>query len=86
LKPHWTQFFESVLAPQIMLDGFLGFAPRADGFRVEPRLPGDWPKLTVDRIRLHDLRLRIRATRDALELSKQGHADEPLFVRLGDGD
>ena len=30
------EFFESAMVPQIMLNGFLGFAPRADGFKPQP--------------------------------------------------
>ena len=29
------EFFESLLVPQSMLRGFLGFAPTADGCRIE---------------------------------------------------
>ena len=48
------EFFESVLVPQVMLYGFLGFQPTADGFICEPRLPKDWPELTVTRVYLKD--------------------------------
>jgi hypothetical protein len=48
------EFFESVLMPQVMLYGFLGFQPTIDGCRVEPRLPKNWPRLTVTRVYLHD--------------------------------
>ncbi|MFN9604543.1 MAG: hypothetical protein ACK6A7_14025 [Planctomycetota bacterium] len=41
------EFLESVLVPQIMLYGFLGFEPTADGFRARPRLPSSWPSLTI---------------------------------------
>lgn len=47
------EFMESVLVPQIMLDGFLGFAPTADGWTLNPRLPSDWPSLTVRGIHIH---------------------------------
>ena len=30
------EFFESVLVPQVMLYGFLGFRPTADGFVIAP--------------------------------------------------
>jgi hypothetical protein len=79
------EFFESAMVPQIMLNGFLGFAPRADGFKLNPRLPKDWPELTVDRIRFHDGVLRIRATREAIEISRTGVSpvpSEPLFLHL----
>jgi uncharacterized lipoprotein YddW (UPF0748 family) len=79
------EFFESALVPQVMLNGFLGFAPCGDGFKLNPRLPKDWPELSVDRIRFQDLTLRIRATRGAIEIHKDGPAAEPIFLRLPEG-
>ncbi|RIK80583.1 MAG: hypothetical protein DCC67_09215 [Planctomycetota bacterium] len=58
------EFFESVLVPQVMLYGFLGFRPAADGFAINPRLPKDWPELTVSRIHLHEYVLDVTAKRD----------------------
>jgi hypothetical protein len=80
------EFFESVLVPQIVLNGFLGFSPTADGFKIDPRLPKDWPELTVDRIRLHDLVLRVKATSNTIEVTKEGHADESMYVHLPEGE
>lgn len=48
------EFFESILVPQVMLYGFLGFEPTVDGCNVRPRLPHGWPELTVTRVYLHD--------------------------------
>jgi hypothetical protein len=79
------EFFESALVPQVMLYGFLGFAPRADGFKIEPRLPADWPELTIDRIRFHDVIVRIRATRHMIEIHKEGLRREPMFIELPKG-
>jgi len=76
------EFFESVLVPQVMLDGFLGFAPTMDGCRIDPLLPVGWPVLTIDRIHLHDLVLRVTATREAIEVWKEGWTDELFFVHL----
>ena len=47
------EFFESIMVPQVMLYGFVGFRPTADGFAVDPKLPKAWPELTVTRIHLH---------------------------------
>jgi uncharacterized lipoprotein YddW (UPF0748 family) len=80
------EFFESAMVPQIMLNGFLGFAPRADGFKLDPRLPKDWPELRVDRIRFQNLVMRIRATNDTIEITKEGALTEPLFLQLPEGD
>jgi hypothetical protein len=79
------EFFESAMVPQIMLNGFLGFAPRADGFKLEPRLPSGWLELRVDRIRFQNLVLDIRATREAIEIRKEGVATEPTVVMLPAG-
>ena len=58
---------------QIILDGFLGFTPTADGFRINPVLPRDWPELTVSRIRLHDTILNIRTTTKLIEVNIQSN-------------
>ncbi len=76
------EFFESALVPQVMLYGFLGFAPRGDGFMLNPRLPSDWPELVLDKIRFQSLTLRICVTKDVIEIWKAGVRDEPLRVWL----
>ncbi|HET6455827.1 MAG TPA: glycosyl hydrolase family 65 protein, partial [Armatimonadota bacterium] len=80
-----AEFFESVLVPQIMIDGFLGFKPGVDGFTVNPRLPSDWPELMIDRIHWHDRVLTIRATKDSVEIREEGKKPvvmkPPAFVK-----
>lgn len=58
------EFLESVLVPQVMLQGFLGFQATAGGYQVHPRLPKDWPSLAITGIRLHDQLLDIVAHAD----------------------
>jgi hypothetical protein len=58
------EFFESVLVPQVMLDGFLGFQPTPDGYRLRPRLPAGWPSLTVAPIHFRNQRLSVTAFAD----------------------
>jgi len=48
------EFFESILVPQVMLYGFMGFNPTVDGCEIAPKLPKDWPSLTITRVHLHD--------------------------------
>lgn len=62
------EFFESALVPQVMLYGFLGVRPRMDGVAVTPRLPTDWPKLTVTQIALHDQTFSITATPKSIRI------------------
>ncbi len=73
-----AEFFESILAPQIMIDGFLGFRPRADGFELNPRLPKDWPELTITRIHLHRITLYVTASTSTITLATQGQSPWPL--------
>lgn len=40
---------------------FLGFQATAEGYEVDPRLPKDWPSLTISGIRFHDRVLTITA-------------------------
>jgi hypothetical protein len=81
------EFFESVLVPQVMLNGFLGFRVSGDGFSLDPKLPSAWPELTIDRIRFHDTTLRIRATAaGVVECQMQGGGDETVALRLPEAD
>lgn len=58
------EFLESVLVPQVMLQGFLGFRATATGYDIRPRLPRDWPSLTIAGIRFHDDLLTVTAHAD----------------------
>jgi len=82
------EFFESLLVPQVVLDGFLGFEPTAEGFRVNPQLPSAWPELAVTRIHLHRAVLTLRAMDRAIEVTfeEAPPADAPpLTVELPRG-
>jgi len=87
-----SEFFESVLVPQVMIDGFLGFTPMVDGFGLDPKLPSAWPELAMDRIHWHDLILRVKVTKDSIEVWRGGETlegeapSEPLFIRIPEGD
>lgn len=74
------EFFESVMVPQVMLYGFLGFEPRADGFALDPRLPTDWPELQIDRIGFHDLQLAVSARTGEIVIRGEGPQREQLSV------
>jgi len=79
------EFFESVLVPQVMFYGFLGFKPRADGFEINPRLPADWPKLGITRIAFQQLILDITATADTITVVGKGRRYDPMFVYVPAG-
>jgi hypothetical protein len=80
------EFVESVLVPGVMLDGFLGFQPLADGFRIDPKLPSDWPELKIDRIRYQDSVLTIRATTHSIEVTDEVASEKPCVIRLPKGE
>lgn len=76
------EFFESVLVPQVMLYGFLGFQPSADGFALRPSLPSGWKELRIDRIRWREVTLDITAARDFIRILKDGDTEEPVVLHL----
>lgn len=58
------EFRESVMLPQVMLYGFLGFRPTPTGYEINPRLPSGWPSLTLYGVHLGDRVVDITATAD----------------------
>lgn len=80
-----SEFFESILVPQVMINGFLGFRPRGDGFELDPRLPGAWPSLHVSRIRFHRLVLDVTATRNDITVAAEGECPWPVKLYLPEG-
>jgi hypothetical protein len=79
------EFFESLLVPQIMLRGFLGFAPTVDGCVIDPKLPKDFPSLTIDRIRVKGLVLAVTASADAIVVRKISGDSNGLFTIAAPG-
>ena len=80
------EFFESVLVPQVVIRGFLGFEPRSDGFDIHPRLPDDWPSLKVTRIYLHRLVLDVLAERNSVTITGTGSTKELLRIGVPSGE
>jgi len=79
------EFFESILVPQVMLYGFLGFRPTSDGFAISPRLPNAWPELTITRIHLHGCVININTQGNTVTINGSGPAGEMLVVDLAKG-
>ena len=80
------EFFESILVPQIMINGFLGFKPRADGFELNPRLPKDWPQLEVTRIHLHGVVMDVAASETEIKvIAREGQSEQPFFIYIPAG-
>jgi len=79
------EFFESVMVPQVMLYGFLGLRPTADGLALTPRLPRAWPELKITRVHLHDQVLNITARGQTVEFESSQGSFEPLVVELPKG-
>ncbi|MCC6483794.1 MAG: hypothetical protein IT209_03015 [Armatimonadetes bacterium] len=82
-----AEFFESVLVPQVLLRGFLGFKAGVDGFSVNPLLPSSWPELRVDRIAFRDLVLCVTARPDEIQIDREsGLMDDPCTIYLPKGN
>jgi hypothetical protein len=80
------EFFESILVPQVMLYGFLGFEPTPRGFKLNPRLPKEWPEATITRIHLHDLVLSLTARADGtILIQSDRESDLPMIIVLPEG-
>lgn len=79
------EFFESVMVPFALIEGFLGFRPTGDGFVLQPKLPRALPSLTVDSIHWHDQTLQVKVSETALEILKSAPVEEPCFIRLPAG-
>jgi trehalose/maltose hydrolase-like predicted phosphorylase len=79
------EFFESIMVPQVMLYGFLGFHPTADGFSINPRLPKDWPELAITRIHLHGAVLDIAVRDKMVTVTGTGPANVALVAELPEG-
>ena len=77
-----AEFFESVLVPQVMLYGFLGLRPHADHLSLDPKLPPDWPELTVTRIHYHDHVFDLRVNDKSINLTFRRKGTEPLEIKL----
>lgn len=76
------EFFESILVPQIMINGFMGFKPRGDGFEINPRLPKDWNSLEITQIHLHDMILDVSASKDTIIVKINGQPYHPFFAYI----
>jgi hypothetical protein len=77
-----AEFVESVLVPQAMLYGFLGFEPTPTGFKLNPRLPEDWPSLEITGIHLHDAVLNVNVSRDDITITATNAPAAPMVIEL----
>jgi len=78
------EFFESIMVPTVLLDGFLGFTPDAEGFAVLPQFPSDWSKLRITRIAWREMVLDITVTPERITINSEG-ALSPCKVRVPKG-
>ncbi len=74
-----AEFIESVLLPQVMIYGFLGYKSNLNGFEINPNLPTNWPSLSIDRIFAHNSLISIFATTNEIKISTEIMKDN-LFV------
>ncbi|HBG27906.1 MAG: hypothetical protein A2Y10_16425 [Planctomycetes bacterium GWF2_41_51] len=71
------EFVESVLLTQAVIEGFMGFSPKLDGFVIKPELPSHWQGLKVSQINWHNLVFDLTADSNTIMIDvKQGDAKE----------
>jgi hypothetical protein len=76
------EFLESVLVPQVMLYGFLGFQPTASGIELNPKLPSDWPSLTIKGINIHGFIVNVTAQQNGtVVIQPIQDGPKPITVR-----
>ena len=75
------------MVPQIMIYGFLGLQPTPEGFSIDPKLPNDWPSLSISRIHLHDkvIEVKVQAKEKVISISGKGSGKEPLVLKVPPG-
>lgn len=66
------EFVENILVPQVMLHGFMGLEPRADGLGIHPNLPAVWPGLGVTRVDFHSMLFDITVADDRIKIVAKG--------------
>ena len=63
------EFFESVLVPQIMIEGFLGLKLIPEGLMTNPQLPSEWDELAITNFRIQGKTLNVEARNGVAEFS-----------------
>lgn len=80
------EFYESLLVPLIMTEGFLGLSVSPELIRFAPRLPKEWPSLEVGGIQYRDWILRAKATDKSVSLHLQATGKaRPIRVAFAPG-
>lgn len=83
------EFFESVMVPTVMLDGFAGFVPQPDGVAMRPQLPASWPGVTITNITWRGQQFDYAVKHDSLTLTRTAsdprRVEEPVTIYLPNG-
>jgi hypothetical protein len=73
------EFIESILVPQVMIYGFMGLKANAAGIVINPKLPSDWPQLTITNIRYRNFLIDVTVDAKTVKIKvRQGTSDELL--------
>ncbi|MFQ3549173.1 MAG: glycosyl hydrolase family 65 protein [Armatimonadota bacterium] len=80
-----AEFYESVMATQVVIEGFLGFTAKPDGISINPNLPSNWPELKIDRIRFRNLILEVSVKENIIEIKYLGDSNYNYAVYLPKG-
>lgn len=75
-----AEFYESSLLPSIVVRGFLGLDPGADGLAIRPRLPSACPEMGVSNLLYRGARMDVRAGPRGVTVEVKDKPAEPLRV------
>lgn len=76
------EFIESILVPQIMLYGFLGFNPLPDRVEISPDLPSSWPSLEIKNISYQGIDMDIQAHAEEIAIKARSTIPKALRIDL----
>lgn len=78
------EFFESALVPTVVVTGFAGIRPTANGLAITPRLPAAWPSLHLTGVRIKAAVLDVVVTHDGVQLTRTGGVPTALRIEWTD--
>jgi hypothetical protein len=77
-----AEFWESSLIPSIVIGGFLGVRPSAEGLTIKPRLPQSCPEMGVSNLLYRGTRIDIKAAAKSIDVAVKDQPGDPIHLHL----
>lgn len=75
-----VEFVETEMWPSVLLSGFAGFHPNAEGFSLEPNLPEAWKSLKIAKVAFRDSVLTLVINPKQVTISVVGETPGEILV------